>query len=68
MRPGRKQASVFVMAKKGESVSGEDRGLQAVPLRVWRSVFPRPIVPRTEKERRKTILDFFRDLTAKERK
>ncbi len=27
--------------------------------RIWRSVFPRPIVPRTERERRKTILDFF---------
>jgi quinol-cytochrome oxidoreductase complex cytochrome b subunit len=27
--------------------------------RVWRSVFPRPIVPRTERERRKTILEFF---------
>ena len=27
--------------------------------RVWRSVFPRPIVPRTEREQRKTILDFF---------
>jgi len=27
--------------------------------RVWRSVFPRPIVPKTERERRKTILDFF---------
>jgi quinol-cytochrome oxidoreductase complex cytochrome b subunit len=27
--------------------------------RVWKSVFPRPIVPRTERERRKTILDFF---------
>ena len=28
-------------------------------VRVWRSVFPRPIVPRTEREQRKTILDFF---------
>jgi quinol-cytochrome oxidoreductase complex cytochrome b subunit len=28
-------------------------------VRIWRSVFPRPIIPRTEKERRKTILDFF---------
>ena len=27
--------------------------------RILRSVFPRPIVPRTERERRKTILDFF---------
>jgi len=28
-------------------------------VEVWRSVFPRPIVPHTERERRKTILDFF---------
>mgnify|MGYP001819097078 CR=1 FL=1 len=28
-------------------------------VRIWRSIFPRPIIPRTEKERRKTILDFF---------
>jgi quinol-cytochrome oxidoreductase complex cytochrome b subunit len=27
--------------------------------RVWRSIFPRPIVPRTERERRKTVLEFF---------
>ncbi len=27
--------------------------------RVWRSIFPRPIVPKTERERRKTILDVF---------
>ncbi len=27
--------------------------------RLWRSVFPRPIVPRTDRERRKAILDFF---------
>ncbi len=27
--------------------------------RIWRSVFPRPIVPRTDRERRKTILEFF---------
>jgi quinol-cytochrome oxidoreductase complex cytochrome b subunit len=26
---------------------------------IWRSIFPRPIVPRTERERRRTILEFF---------
>jgi quinol-cytochrome oxidoreductase complex cytochrome b subunit len=26
---------------------------------VWRSIFPRPIRPRTERERRRTILEFF---------
>jgi len=36
---------------------GADGG--GVLRRVWRSVFPRPIVPRTERERRKTILEFF---------
>ncbi|MDX2437570.1 MAG: hypothetical protein QNL88_11035, partial [Acidobacteriota bacterium] len=30
-----------------------------VARRVWKSIFPRPIVPRTERERRKTILDVF---------
>jgi quinol-cytochrome oxidoreductase complex cytochrome b subunit len=32
---------------------------QGIVVRIWRSVFARPIIPRTEKERRKTILDFF---------
>ncbi len=36
-----------------------DRGVRGFFTEVWRSVFPRPIVPRTERERRKTILDFF---------
>jgi len=35
--------------KEGGSLAG----------RIWRSVFPRPIVPRSERERRKTILEFF---------
>ena len=26
---------------------------------IWRSVFPRPLVPRTERERRRTVLEFF---------
>ncbi len=26
---------------------------------IWRSIFPRPIVPRTERERRRTVLEFF---------
>jgi len=28
-------------------------------VEVWRSVFPRPIVPRTERERRRSIIQFF---------
>jgi len=36
-----------------------DQGRRGFFTEVWRSVFPRPIVPRTERERRKTILDFF---------
>jgi quinol-cytochrome oxidoreductase complex cytochrome b subunit len=47
------------MGKKGESTSGDEGRRDGVLLRVWRSVFPRPIVPRTERDRRKTILDFF---------
>ena len=30
-----------------------------MPTRIWRSIFPRAIVPRTERERHKTILEFF---------
>ena len=40
-------------------MSGTEHIREGVLLRIWRSVFPRPIVPRTERERRKTILDFF---------
>ncbi len=37
-----------------------DSGKGESPLpRIWRSVFPQPIVRRTEKERRRAILDFF---------
>jgi quinol-cytochrome oxidoreductase complex cytochrome b subunit len=47
------------MDRKGDSTSGNERRREGVLLRVWRSVFPRPIVPRTERDRHKTILDFF---------
>ena len=36
-----------------------DRGHPGFFGEVWRSIFPRPIVPRTDRERRKAILDFF---------
>jgi quinol-cytochrome oxidoreductase complex cytochrome b subunit len=39
-------------------VESDDHG-GGVARRIWRSVFPRPIVPRTERERRKAVLDFF---------
>jgi quinol-cytochrome oxidoreductase complex cytochrome b subunit len=42
-----------------ERRDGGDTGREGAASRIWRSVFPRPIVPRTERERRKTILDFF---------
>jgi quinol-cytochrome oxidoreductase complex cytochrome b subunit len=32
--------------------------LEGFVSRVWRSIFPRPIVPRNERERRRTILEF----------
>ncbi len=41
-----------------KNIGGEEPREGAV-RRVWHSVFPGPIVPRTERERRKTILDFF---------
>ena len=47
------------MDRKSESMSADEHHREGVLLRVWRSVFPRAIVPRTERERRKTILDFF---------
>ncbi len=47
------------MSRKDESTSGSQNRPAGFFRRVWRSVFPRPIVPRTEKERRKTILEFF---------
>jgi quinol-cytochrome oxidoreductase complex cytochrome b subunit len=28
-------------------------------VEIWRSIFPRPIVPRTERERRRKVLEFF---------
>jgi len=36
-----------------------DRDRPGFLVEVWRSAFPRPIVPRTERERRRTIFDFF---------
>lgn len=47
---------VIVGEKKGR---GGEQARDGALRRVWSSVFPRPIVPRTERERRKTILDFF---------
>ncbi len=38
---------------------GGEEARESAVRRFWRSVFPGPIVPRTERERRKTILDFF---------
>jgi quinol-cytochrome oxidoreductase complex cytochrome b subunit len=42
-----------------ESSPGAEQGRNGLARRVWRSIFPRPIVPQTERERRRTILDFF---------
>ncbi len=47
------------MAARDTSQKPEKEARSGVILRVWRSVFPRPIMPRTEREQRKTILDFF---------
>lgn len=47
------------MAARDTSQKPEKEARSGVILRVWRSVFPRPIIPRTERDQRKTILDFF---------
>jgi quinol-cytochrome oxidoreductase complex cytochrome b subunit len=40
-------------------ITEENDGRPGVIGEIWRSVFPRPIRPRTERERRRTILEFF---------
>ena len=45
------------MAEVNRTAPESERG--GLVGRIWRSIFPRPIVPRTERERRKTILEFF---------
>ena len=47
------------MPEKPSHPSDEDTGRRGLVSEIWRSVFPRPIVPRTERERRRTILEFF---------
>ena len=47
------------MAARDSSQKPQTEARSGLIVRVWRSVFPRPIVPRTEREQRKTILDFF---------
>jgi quinol-cytochrome oxidoreductase complex cytochrome b subunit len=47
------------MADEDNATMGAKQGAASLPRRVWRSIFPRPIVPRTERERRRTILEFF---------
>ena len=47
--------SVAGMSEKEKTVEDQAR----LPTRIWRSIFPRPIVPRTDKDRRRAILDFF---------
>ena len=47
------------MVVRDTSRKADDEIRSGLIVRVWRSIFPRPIVPRTEREQRKTILDFF---------
>jgi quinol-cytochrome oxidoreductase complex cytochrome b subunit len=44
--------------EKPPGPEGKDRG-RALLAEVWRSIFPRPIRPRTERERRRKVLEFF---------
>ncbi|MCW8985535.1 MAG: cytochrome b N-terminal domain-containing protein [Thermoanaerobaculales bacterium] len=39
--------------------SDEHQSRSAFFVEIWRSVFPRPIMPRTERERRRKVLEFF---------
>jgi quinol-cytochrome oxidoreductase complex cytochrome b subunit len=36
-----------------------DKGRQGFFAEVWRSIFPRPLVPKTERERRRSIIQYF---------
>ncbi len=36
-----------------------DEHRRSLAVEIWRSVFPRPIVPRTEREQRRTIIEYF---------
>jgi len=47
------------MADDNRTAPGAEPQAESLPQRIWRSIFPRPIVPRSERERRKTILEFF---------
>jgi quinol-cytochrome oxidoreductase complex cytochrome b subunit len=47
------------MSDSRSPASEENRRPRGVLAEIWRSIFPRPIVPRTERDRRRTILAFF---------
>ena len=59
MHSGPEQASFGGMSDAKAPVPDPEGSHLTFFVEVWRSVFPRPIVPHTERERRKTILDFF---------
>jgi quinol-cytochrome oxidoreductase complex cytochrome b subunit len=47
------------MSDSRSPASEENKRPRGVLAEIWRSIFPRPIVPRTERDRRRTILEFF---------
>ena len=47
------------MSDSQSPITEENDGRSSVVAEIWRSIFPRPIIPRTERERRRTILEFF---------
>jgi hypothetical protein len=59
LRRGLEQARFGRMSGSKSPAPDQDESRLGVFAEVWRSVFPRPIVPRTERERRRTIFDFF---------
>jgi len=47
------------MSDSKPPIPEENEGRATLVAEVWRSIFPRPIRPRTERERRRKVLEFF---------
>jgi quinol-cytochrome oxidoreductase complex cytochrome b subunit len=55
----REDAGVSVGAVPQRGDHSPSLAPEGLAWRLWRSVFPHPVLPRSERERRKTILEFF---------
>ncbi|MEJ2582181.1 MAG: cytochrome b N-terminal domain-containing protein, partial [Acidobacteriota bacterium] len=47
------------MSEPKPSVQTGDEERRNLAAEIWRSIFPRPIVPRTERDQRRTIIEYF---------